>query len=277
MLVEKFYTYISKAVMGNFASFPQTRLNLQLSIGLGWVIYNLQQERGQALLYLSPLSGLETRTNLKLVSKQSDEALNDLFMWPGAEKEDVRPEFASKEAFVKYLSQNRKRLDQNSFSAVDAIDLYTDVINVFSLWFKDYIRTSNFAPVWKTLVAYQKLVSLKNDVGLERAIGSVYYVDGGFLRNEDYVDYNLKVHTSKARYAVATLYLTDLPEMVHIAMEKSTPNLSAQIDAFRIDIQRDTPRDVTDGTQPSFQMARCFAGFESQGATYSCLFAGVFD
>jgi hypothetical protein len=39
---------------------------------------------------------------------------------------------------------------------------------VFGEWFIDAIKESKFALVWKTLVAYQKLVSLKVSVTTQR-------------------------------------------------------------------------------------------------------------
>ena len=43
------------------------------------------------------------------------------------------------------------------------------------------------------MVAYQKLVTCKDDVGVERALGSTFFSHGGFLDHNMYEMYNQKV------------------------------------------------------------------------------------
>ena len=48
-------------------------------------------------------------------------------------------------------------------------------------WLYDAIGESKHGTVWKTLVAYQKIVVAEEDVGVERSLGSAYYSLGGFV------------------------------------------------------------------------------------------------
>ena len=53
-------------------------------------------------------------------------------------------------------------------------------------WLYDAIIESKYGTIWKTLVAYQKVVVAKEDVGVERALGSAYFSLGGFVSQTIY-------------------------------------------------------------------------------------------
>lgn len=41
------------------------------------------------------------------------------------------------------------------------------------------IKGSGFGSTWKTLVAYQKITRCKENIGVERAYGAMFYAYGG--------------------------------------------------------------------------------------------------
>ena len=63
---------------------------------------------------------------------------------------------------------------------------FSPLTQVFVRWLYDAIIESKYGTIWKTLVAYQKVVVAKEDVGVERALGSAYFSLGGFVSQTIY-------------------------------------------------------------------------------------------
>ena len=69
------------------------------------------------------------------------------------------PQFNSKRAFQQYLTIHRNELDLLNQTLYDEIVFYSDNIRVFVRWLYDSIKESKYGTIWKTLVAYQKVIS----------------------------------------------------------------------------------------------------------------------
>jgi len=54
-------------------------------------------------------------------------------------------------------------------------------IREFLEWLVENIKGSGFGSTWKTLVAYQKITRCKENIGVERAYGAMFYAYGGKL------------------------------------------------------------------------------------------------
>ena len=55
---------------------------------------------------------------------------------------------------------------------------------MFVRWMYDAITESKFGIVWKVLVAYQKVVIAKEELAMERAIGTAFFSQGRFLSDD---------------------------------------------------------------------------------------------
>ena len=53
------------------------------------------------------------------------------------------------------------------------MDFYSFLIERFIEWMYGAIKESNMASIWKILVAYQKIVTVMEHIGIERALGTV--------------------------------------------------------------------------------------------------------
>jgi hypothetical protein len=89
---------------------------------------------------------------------------------------------------------------------------------------------------------------LQEDVGTERSLGSVYYVEGGFHRHDDYIAYNKRAHTAKARYTFAMLYSYIVEPMYDLGIAATGIDLTTIISTYRYDLQHHE-----NSTSPSFQ------------------------
>ena len=67
------------------------------------------------------------------------------------------------------------------------MDFYINMIDVFIGWMYRAIQFAQDGDDWRQLVAYQLLLSSKNDIGVERTLGSIYYLTGSFASHDDYL------------------------------------------------------------------------------------------
>lgn len=77
---------------------------------------------------------------------------------------------------------------------------------MFVRWLYDSIIESKYGTIWKTLVAYQKIVVAKENVGVERALGSAYFSVGGFVSQTIYEWYNQQLHMFRANIRSSSRY-----------------------------------------------------------------------
>ena len=215
----------------------QTRKALEFSVELGKLVHHLQKERDMSVLYLSALKP-ETKTFLLTEYIETDKAINRLQVWPGNLDKLERLRFETKANMIQYLARRRQALTpSDGFNIQEEIDFYTAIIKVVIKWMYDSINESEFAVVWKPLVAYQKLTSAKEDVGVERALGTVFYANGGFHTHTYFEMYNTRVHNFRAYYKTAKLYSARVDMIYATAVLELGNNLTDIIDNFRYNIQ----------------------------------------
>ncbi|KAK6185602.1 hypothetical protein SNE40_007801 [Patella caerulea] len=224
---------LSDSIQGKTA-IEQTQYAVKFSVELGKFLDRLQRERDMSVLYLSIL-GPETKTFILNEYLLTDQALKQLSNWPV--KGDQNSIFTTKDSFKKYLSDHRAQLDPNNFDIYVEMEFYSLLIERFVEWMYEAIRESNMASIWKTLVAYQKIVTGMEHVGIERALGAVFYVQGGFPTQSVYERYNEKVHVYKANYQSAVLYSTIVDPIFQEGVTSSGTNLTSVIEKFRFEIQ----------------------------------------
>ncbi|XP_069106014.1 uncharacterized protein [Argopecten irradians] len=218
----------------------KTRKELQLSVELGNLIHRLQQERDTSVLYLSAL-GPETKTFLLQEYIGTNNAIYALSEWPRNLDTDNREEFESRDRLREYLVRHRQLLTKVKYNLQVEIDFYTNIIRVVIAWLYDSITRGKDAKVWKTLVAYLKLTSGKQDVGIERALGTLFFVQGGFetrVSKQNYFEmYNTVIYRFRAFYETAELYSNRVDRLYTSGVSEAGSDLLAIIDGFRFEIQ----------------------------------------
>ncbi|KAK3093507.1 hypothetical protein FSP39_016564 [Pinctada imbricata] len=230
-----------------------TRKSLEYSVELGKLVHHLQKERDMSVLYLSALRP-ETKTFLLAEYVATDRAITKLPVWPGDLDKLDRTEFSTRANLVQYLNRRRQSLTPSEVDIQDEIDFYTRIIKVVIEWLYDSINESKFAVVWKTLVAYQKMTSAKEDVGVERALGTMFYANGGFENHQYYQMYYSRVHNFRAFYKTAQLYSDRVRLLYSFGVSEAGNNVTDIIDSFRYEILHNT-KDAN-STAPDLQKAR---------------------
>ena len=158
-----------------------------------------------SVLYLSDL-GPGTKTFLLAEYMATDDALEQLTIWPGALQSNPKEQYRSKVNLMSYIAQHRTSLNPKKVDLFEEINFYSDITSEFLEWLVENIKGSGFGSTWKTLVAYQKITRCKEDIGVERAYGAMFYTNGHFPKWVDFEFYNYQVHDFKYNYKTAVFY-----------------------------------------------------------------------
>ncbi|XP_052083525.1 uncharacterized protein LOC127720814 [Mytilus californianus] len=210
------------------------RSALYFSIDIGKLVHRLQVERDMSVLYLSAI-GPETKSFLLSEYAKTDEVTLDL-TWP-SDIDNLNVMFLSKENFLAFLQEHRRVLNPNVLSIQNEIDFYSKSIDTIIIWLYNTITESKFSLIWKLLVAYQKLSSAKENLGVERALGTMFYARGGFESRTYFENYNLRLHSFRAYMRSIGMYSTVVDEIYIENIENLPINFLATIEKFRAEIQ----------------------------------------
>ncbi|RUS80784.1 hypothetical protein EGW08_011454 [Elysia chlorotica] len=214
---------VSDSIKGK-TDLEQTQNAVKFSVELGLFLDRIQRERDMSVLYLSIL-GPETKTFLMNEYLLTDEALLMLSEWPV--NDDFGEAFRSKFEFQEHLNAHRNELDPNNFDIYVEMNFYNLLIERFVVWMYGAITESSMASIWKVLVAYQKIVTGMEHIGIERALGTVFYVDGG-LSQQLYERYIARVNIFKANYRSAVLYSDIVDPIFQEGVTSDGTNLTDQ-------------------------------------------------
>ena len=187
-----------------------------------------------SVLYLSAI-GPETKSFLLSEYTKTDDVILEL-TWPN-DIDNLNVMFLSKENFLAFLQEHRRVLNPNVLSIQNEIDFYSRSIDTIILWLYNTITESKFSLIWKLLVAYQKLSSAKENLGVERALGTMFYARGGFESRTYFENYNLRLHSFRAYMRSIGMYSTVVDEIYIKNVENLPINFSSTIEYFRAEIQ----------------------------------------
>ncbi|XP_033763462.1 uncharacterized protein LOC117344743 [Pecten maximus] len=217
----------------------RTKNNVQLSVELGKLVHHLQQERDMNILYLSAL-GPQTKIFLLTEYIQTDRAIYSLSKWPGDFDDRNREQFQSKEHLQKHLSLHRQIISKNNYDLNEEIVFYTSIIDAVIVWLYKSITEGKVAQIWKTLVAYLKLTSGKQNLGIERALGTLFFIDGRFQSQKTFEMYNNRINRFRAFHTTAELYSSRVNSLYTSEVNKFGVNVTEIINYYRHEIQHYT-------------------------------------
>ncbi|XP_074662965.1 uncharacterized protein LOC141915366 [Tubulanus polymorphus] len=221
---------------------------IRFSTQTGMLVHYLQRERDMTALHLSSL-GAETRMFLKDRYPETDKALKAISRWPST---SVTKEFRSKNDFWSYLNSHRKKLDATKTDVYQEIDFYTNTIRTFIEWMYEGIQDSRDGDQWRALVAYQLLVVSKEDMGVERTLGGIFFSKGKFNTYSDYLWYLEKHNVGIGNYQAAKRFSSRIQEIFDEELQKyEGTNFTHHIEVMRKDISRNNMTD----RNPSWEMS----------------------
>jgi hypothetical protein len=143
----------------------------------GGVMHFLQEERGKTVLYVSSGGDAALKNSLMLVYNATDTAINALTAWP-TPTEGARHVMQDREVFHHFIKKHREQLRHDTTTVEKEIEFYAELINEMIGWISSNVREAPIGYIWKSLVAYHMLLLSKEQAGVERALGGVFYTQG---------------------------------------------------------------------------------------------------
>lgn len=206
---------------------------------IGKFIHQLQRERDMSVLYLSAL-GPETRTFLTNEYLDTDDSVASLSTWPNditrAGWQD--PVFGTRGSLLEYLGKHRISLDKSTFDIYLELNFYNYIIDSMLFWLTTRVSNGRYSTVWRTLIAFTKITIGKQDVGVERSLGTYFFVKGGFHDREAFEAYNRRVYKFKAFYYTAHMYSSDVDDLYKEGyFSASDYNVTDVVNKYRHEIQ----------------------------------------
>ncbi|BFZ23584.1 hypothetical protein BsWGS_26623 [Bradybaena similaris] len=179
----------NKARKGNAAR--EIASIIKLSMRVGELIHTIQVERGYTALHIISTNdptksqlGRETRLLAKDSFDRTDDKIKALKTWP---LEESNGKFRDFKEFKRLLEEYRNSLlfspDQQR-TVRQEMAFYLEIIDELIKWLYRAIQFTQEGDEWRQLVAYQLLITSKNDIGIERTLGSVFYLTGHFAHED---------------------------------------------------------------------------------------------
>ncbi|XP_072021984.1 uncharacterized protein [Amphiura filiformis] len=151
---------------------------------IGRFVIKLQVERGLTTTYLSS-NRTQTYIHEELLSAQrnTDKAFSLINSWPDTTFDVTYDEYALDKTSVEHkIRQHRERVNQTRYTKFQPENCFAENIHFYSNINKGLIEANIIASrqleasVWYQLIAKQSLLLATDFYGIERALGSVFYI-----------------------------------------------------------------------------------------------------
>ncbi|XP_067658996.1 uncharacterized protein [Haliotis asinina] len=218
---------------------------IRLSTEVGKFIHYIQRERGYTSLYISATPSSGSAELMRNSFRETNKALQSLSRWPGKTQTPME-RFPTKENFLLYLQDHRDTLltEPGTTSLHEEVKFYNNVVKTFIAWLYKAIQFSQEGDTWRMMVAYQLLLTSKNDMGVERTLGSVFYLTGQFDQS-DYLWYLRKKNVGNGNFEASKLFSPLVePYFQQDLEQQKQKNITYHIESMREEIS------TSNGTVP---------------------------
>ncbi|XP_064643134.1 uncharacterized protein LOC135497289 [Lineus longissimus] len=173
----------------------------------GNIMHYLQLERGTTAMYLGSGRSDKELKNLRASYLKTDAAINNLTRWLIIDLDSTKPYMEEKGTLQVHIYRHRLEVRRSTTTTVkEEILFYSEIIQEMTAWIADSVQKADKGTLWKTLVAYQMLTLSKEQAGIERALGAMFYASGGFTEHEVYLWYMEKYFYGKTYLARCLQY-----------------------------------------------------------------------
>jgi hypothetical protein len=224
--------------------------SLAFSISVGKLVHHLQNERDLSMLYLSVI-GPETKAFLLHEYAITDKFIEGLQYWPENLDKYNREVFRSKSQLLSHIGRHRRNIEGSTIDLEHRF--YSSIIDAMVIWGYESIKESKFAVIWKSVVAFQKVTMAKENLGVERAFGTMFFAQGGFETHEQFEIYNINYFGFQQNYASARIYSPN----VDYLNSHTEVNMSVTISNYRTYI-REFGEESRDPFKANIPAARCY-------------------
>ena len=163
--------------------------NIQYSIETASVIHNLQKERGLAslLLFLKSWNTKDHKDELEESRKETDESIMALGNWKMIKMNGTT--IHDRYSFSKFLRNFRSK---ENVTVTELLNTYSNFTKGLLSWLPRYTASENLEHFSGLVFAYEMMIYSKEEAGLEKAFGGIYFLLGKNFTANNISHYNEK-------------------------------------------------------------------------------------
>ena len=191
--------------------------NIQYSIETASVIHNLQKERGLAslLLFLKSWNTKDHKEELKESRKETDESIMALGNWKVIKMNGTT--IHDRYSFSKLLQNFRSKKD---VTVTELLNTYSSFTNGLLQWLPRYTASENLEHFAGLVFAYEMMIYSKEETGLEKALGGIYFLLGKNFTATNISCYNEKRIKAKTYLKIALSFSPEVKNTYDSLMKK---------------------------------------------------------
>ena len=203
------------------------------SVQFGNLIHSLQIERDYTVLYVDSNF---TRSTFKMVLQKRlfvTKILKEIHPWPVSQPPVSF--LINSTIFQDYLTRHRDTVvDQynTNTTALDELKFYSNVIDKILRWIIDRIYIGKNDKLWNHLVAYRLLLNGIERIGMERALGSMYFTNYA-LKDEEIALYYARLQIGRSNINSARQYSKLVDDLFHNYIYQMANSSYEQIQLYR--------------------------------------------
>ncbi|XP_055341723.1 receptor-type guanylate cyclase gcy-8-like isoform X2 [Paramacrobiotus metropolitanus] len=174
---------INKAV--NIQSLTTTtNEGIVASLDIGRLVSSLQRERGMTSIFLSFRDAVAWR-EVQSYRNETAAIVAQMGRWRGRQADGFP--FDTVANFRQRLQEQRARLDAGLVSSLESLRWYTNITTTLIKWVSReiYMGGDSDGQLWQYFVSYELMLLNKDCVGLQRALGGVFFAKGFFAADEN--------------------------------------------------------------------------------------------
>lgn len=156
------------------------REKVKISIETASIIHNLQKERGLTALFLVMKLRRTHRSKKKMEKfrRDTDESIRSVKEWGNSASS--KTEISNSVSFLKALKSFRSKVDNKSenVQVTRHLHTYSSWINELISWLPQHTAEENLEDYAHLVFGYQMIIQSKEEAGLERALGGMYFIQG---------------------------------------------------------------------------------------------------
>ncbi|XP_063443302.1 guanylate cyclase soluble subunit beta-2-like [Mytilus trossulus] len=157
--------------------------NIDDNLKMSELIQHLQRERGMSTSFIGTSNVSSAILNkLHIMRQETNTSLNNI-KWPyfGI---FVMNSYWTKEDLLTSLAEHRRYVENRSIKILYNLDYYTTITHALLKYIVQSVTPSDSAAVQQMVVASEALLSLTDDIGIQRAIGTTFFTSCGWQSTE---------------------------------------------------------------------------------------------
>jgi len=196
----------------NYKSLYNLQNGINISIKLSNLVHEIQKERGMSSGYLSS-HGKKFKEELKLQRELTDKKIQDYYTILKQDKNhlalNVKKSLLNTNRYIKSIETIRQEIDNFNIDAKSAIKLFSKVNDNLLSPMVTISQTYKISEITQSMIAYTNFLYYKEQVGIERAVGTNLILSYQDISYQDILNFNALIVKQNTYYKIFLQYTSN--------------------------------------------------------------------